>query len=185
MPNCNEFIFIWLYIGFVVYFWVQSAFILLEDDSYGFKDPSSYKLMAAATITIAVSLTITLIYLIFYSMSERVNKTLYQLDLNIKYLQAFTLLVVTLCAEYAYSPYKVGQITLLEFLVYITLVFALVVIILVQFFQTIMWYVTFGYITVIVIADLVMCSNSSFNDFYVMFLIAVSLISVAGIFVFF
>jgi hypothetical protein len=86
MPNCNEFIFIWLYIGFVVYFWVQSAFILLEDDSYGFKDPSSYKLMAAATITIAVSLTITLIYLIFYSMSERVNKTLYQLDLNIKYL---------------------------------------------------------------------------------------------------
>jgi hypothetical protein len=93
--------------------------------------------------------------------------------------------VVTLCAEYAYSPYKVGQITLLEFLVYITLVFALVVIILVQFFQTIMWYVTFGYITVIVIADLVMCSNSSFNDFYVMFLIAVSLISVAGIFVFF
>lgn len=131
MPNCNEFIFIWLYIGFVVYFWVQSAFILLEDDSYGFKDPSSYKLMAAATITIAVSLTITLIYLIFYSMSERVNKTLYQFDLNIKYLQAFTLLVVTLCAEYAYSPYKVGQITLLEFLVYITLVFALVVIILV------------------------------------------------------
>lgn len=108
---------------------------------------------------------------------------MYQLDLNVKYLQIFTLLVVTLCAEYAYSPYKVGQLTILEFLVYITLIFALVVIILLQFFQTVMWYVTFGYVTVIVIVDLVLCSNSSFTDFYVLFLIAVSLLAVAGIFV--
>ena len=185
MPNCNEFIFIWLYIGFVVYFWVQTVFLFLQDESYGFKDPASYKLMAFATLTISVSLTTTLIYLIFYSMSEWVNKVLFNLDLNIKYLLTFTLLVVTICAEYAYSPYKIGQISLLEFFVYFTLIFALIVIILVQFFPTVMWYVTFGYITVIVIADLVMCNNASFQDFYVMFLVALSLIAIAGVFVFF
>ena len=131
MPNSNEFIFIWLYIGFVVYFWVQSAFLIVEDETYGFKDPSSYRLMGAATITIALSLTITLIYLIFYSMSERINDTLFKLDVGIKYLLAFTLLLTAIVGEYAYSPYKVGSITLLEFYVYFTLGFALIVIILV------------------------------------------------------
>ena len=131
MPNCNEFIFIWLYIGFVVYFWVQSVFLIIEDDSYGYIDPSSYRVMGAATITIALSLTITLIYLIFYSMSQGVNDTLLKLDVGIKYLLAFTLLLTALVAEYAYSPYKVGSVTLLEFYVYFTLGFALIVIILV------------------------------------------------------
>ena len=98
---------------------------------------------------------------------------------------AFTLLVVALCAEYAYSPYKVGTITLLEFYVYLSLVVGLIVIILVQYFPTVMWYVTFVYFSIIIIADLTMCSTASFRDFYFMLLIGLGLIALAGIFVFF
>lgn len=185
MPNCNEFIFIWLYVGFVVYFWVQSAFLLTEDESYGYADPSAYKVMGAATITIALSLTITLIYLIFYSMSQRTHDALLKLDVGIKYLLAFTLLLTAEVAEYAYSPYKVGSVTLLEFYVYFTLGFALIVIILAQYFPNPMWYISFAYFAIIIIADLCLCTSASFDDFFIYFLIALSLIAVAGIFIFF
>jgi hypothetical protein len=36
IPHQNEFIFIWLYIGFAIYFWIQVGLIATKDESYGF-----------------------------------------------------------------------------------------------------------------------------------------------------
>lgn len=67
----SEFIFIWLYLGFAIYFWIQVAFIALHEDPYNFKQDDFYIYMLIVTIAIAVSVTFTLVYLIFYPISER------------------------------------------------------------------------------------------------------------------
>lgn len=61
----------WIYIVFAVYFWVEAFLIILEVKSeYEFTNDYDFFYMFIATIGIAVSLTVTAIYLIFYSMSK-------------------------------------------------------------------------------------------------------------------
>jgi len=75
MAHCNEFASIWLYIVFAVYFWVESVMIICKHKDYDFEDYSyCYFFMYIATFGIAVSLTVTAFYLIFYAMSEKALK---------------------------------------------------------------------------------------------------------------
>ena len=72
MPHCNEFISIWLYLVFAVYFWVESVLIITKYKDYEFEDFSyDYFYMYIATFGIAFSLTLTTLYLIFYAISEK------------------------------------------------------------------------------------------------------------------
>ena len=76
MPGCNEFIFILLYLGFAIYFWVQTGFIAFHDSSYGFKMDDSYNFMLIATLTIAICISTTLVYVLFYSLSLKMEQIL-------------------------------------------------------------------------------------------------------------
>ena len=82
IPHQNEFIFIWLYIGFAIYYWIQVVFILEEDSSYGFSNEDNYKWMLIATLGEALRVTVTLGYLIFYCMTQSAQKILRTVDLN-------------------------------------------------------------------------------------------------------
>ena len=75
MPHCNEFLSIWLYLAFAVYFWVESVMIIAKYKDYEFEDYSyDYFYMYIATWGIAFSLTVTALYLIFYAISEKALK---------------------------------------------------------------------------------------------------------------
>lgn len=83
MPHQCEFIFIWLYLAFAIYFWVQVGFILAQDDSYGFKNEENYRWMLLATTILALSVTFTLVYLVFYCLSSKTERVLKKIDYNL------------------------------------------------------------------------------------------------------
>ena len=66
----NEFIIIWLYIIFAVYFWIQVVLILIKHESYKLSNKPDWVLMFIVTFGIAVSLTTTVVYLIFYPKNK-------------------------------------------------------------------------------------------------------------------
>ena len=76
VPWQNEFLASWLYITFASYFWVELCLIMAKGKEYEFNNEMDYWLMFIATIAIATSLTITAVYLVFYSMGEVYYKTL-------------------------------------------------------------------------------------------------------------
>lgn len=179
MIEHNEFIFIWLYIGFAAYFWYQFGLLMTHDESYGFKEADNWMYMQWATFVLALSLTVTLIYLIFYSIGKYWERNLKQLDLSVKYLNIFSLTLTFLIAEYGPSKIEIGSgITLLEFYVYVTLCISLLVIILVQYYvlRTAMWWVTFAYLTIIFFVDQFLCSHEVFVALYVPFLITLGIL---------
>lgn len=70
VPWHNEFLNIWLYFAFSIYFWVQLFFIAFRNKKYYvFATEKDYDLMFTTTFGIAISLTMTCFYLIFYSVS--------------------------------------------------------------------------------------------------------------------
>lgn len=68
VPWHNEWLVTWLYIGFTLYFWIEVLLIMLHDrQSYDFVHHKDYEFMYIATMGIAVSLTLTTVFHIFYS----------------------------------------------------------------------------------------------------------------------
>lgn len=58
---------------FAVYFWIESFLIIAKGKEYEFDNDNDYFYIYIATVTVAVYLTITCIYLIFYSMGGVYN----------------------------------------------------------------------------------------------------------------
>lgn len=77
----NEFPFIWLYLSVAIYFWVQVAFLSMQAE-YDFQHEESYKYMLIAEIAAGTTVFFTAVYLIFYSISEKVMKVLQLFNLN-------------------------------------------------------------------------------------------------------
>lgn len=65
-----EFTTIWLYLGFAVYYWVNVYLLIIHDDYYGYMQDDYFTDMLYVTLAIAISLTITTAYIIFYPISE-------------------------------------------------------------------------------------------------------------------
>lgn len=80
VPWHNEWLAILLYTAFAIYFWVETFLIMAKSSIYKFKHQHEYDLMFLATLGMAISLTCTTIYLVFYSISEKVNKILDSVD---------------------------------------------------------------------------------------------------------
>lgn len=76
LPWHNEWVNIWLYIGFAIYFWIQLVFILAKYKLYQLNNDIDWLLMFVATIGIAISLTVSAVYLTFYSISYKLADTL-------------------------------------------------------------------------------------------------------------
>lgn len=68
IPYTNEFISIWLNILFAIYMWVEMFLIIVKGKEYEFNNDNDYFVAFIAVFFIASYLTITAIYLIFYSM---------------------------------------------------------------------------------------------------------------------
>lgn len=156
-----------------------------HDDSYGYKKDDSWLFMQTATVVLALSLTVTLIYLIFYSLGKYWEKSLAQLDVSVRYLNVFSLFLTFLIAEYSQSKIEIGSgITLLEFYVYMTLAVSLIVIILAQYesLRTATFWITFSYLTIIFVADQFFVSPEVFEALYVPFFITMGIFAIIGIF---
>lgn len=65
--------------------------------------------MLVATSAIAISVTVTLIYLIFYSISTTTEAVLNSLDWNFKLFAIFTLTFVFVYAETSLQPLRFGD----------------------------------------------------------------------------
>lgn len=77
----NEFPFIWLYLSVSIYFMVQIAFLATQSE-FNFQSEESYKYMLIAEIAAGTTTFFTAVYLIFYSISEKVMKVLQLFNLN-------------------------------------------------------------------------------------------------------
>lgn len=136
MPHQNEFIFIWLYFGFTVYFWVQFYFVAARVRSqYDFKVEEDYRYMLIATGSIAISLTVTLIYLIFYCMSKSTERTLKGIDQSFKIINIFVLTFVFLGAEMDPNPVRLSDEVKLQSILMITTAVVLILVLVLSFFD--------------------------------------------------
>ena len=81
LPWHNEWLLIWIYLVFAIYFWVETILICAHAKSqYDFTGEYDWDLMFVATFVMAVCLTCTAIYLIFYPISSEVNTILENLN---------------------------------------------------------------------------------------------------------
>ena len=99
-----EFTTIWLYLAFAVYFWVNIYLIAIHDDYYGYKQDEYYTYMLVVTSAIAISLTITTAYIIFYPISEETLKTFEYIDFLGVLIMIAVITCILLVAELAPSP---------------------------------------------------------------------------------
>lgn len=76
IPWTNEFVSIWLNIVFAIYFWIEMFLIFGHGKEYEFNSENDYFYAFIAVFFIATYLTITAIYLIFYSMGGTYYETL-------------------------------------------------------------------------------------------------------------
>lgn len=155
----NEFIFIWLYFLFAVYFWYQVGLIGVHSPSYGFNNNDSYGYMLVVTIAIASTVTITLAYTLFYSISDRVRKVFEVINLNFQYFAAYIVAVIFLIADMYPKPVKVNdQVTIMDLFIYIVFSIYIIVVVLINFrgvWQKIGFWLTFITFTVILVIDFV------------------------------
>lgn len=85
VPWHNEWLSIWFYIGFAVYFWIETILIMTHtQSSYNFVNHKDYDLMFIATFGIAASLSMTACYLIFYSQAASMRDLLDAFDYMFK-----------------------------------------------------------------------------------------------------
>ena len=99
LPWTNEFVSIWLYIVFAAYFWVELFLIMTKGKEYEFNNDMDYWLMFIATFAIAISLTMTAVYLIFYSMGEKYYEMLELLNYTGYITLAYSLVFVVCASE--------------------------------------------------------------------------------------
>lgn len=134
MIHQNEFIFIWLFLGFAIYYWVYASQLLVKDPSLGFKDDETYFYQEWSVIPIAISLTTSVVYLTFYSISFRTQFILRLINLNIKVFAAYATAIVWVIAMLSTRPVHLGDnFTLLELYIYILLGMYVVTLIMIQF----------------------------------------------------
>lgn len=128
-----EFTTIWLYLAFAVYFWVNIYLIAIHDDWYGYKQDEYYTYMLIVTLAIAVSLSITTAYIIFYPISEETLKTFEYIDFLGILIMIAVITCILLVAELAPSPIQFGDLTLLQIMIIIVASFFFIMLILALF----------------------------------------------------
>jgi len=95
---------------------------------------------------------------------------------------------VLLTAEMAPFPVEFIELTLLEIFLIVVVVFFLIMLVLIQFdsLKTLSWWLTFAFLSIIFFIDFFfITSHEQVKNFWIPFIIALSLLAVAGLFVFF
>ena len=88
--------------------------------------------MILATSAVATSVTFSLIYTIFYSIGTRTMKLLDRIDLNFKYVAAYSIACVFILAEFGINAVQINEdgLTILELSLYVTIAIAVLTLIL-------------------------------------------------------
>jgi len=104
VPWHNEWLAIWFYISFTIYFWFELIDIMSHDrKNYDFINHKDYEYMFIATLGIAISLTMTTTYLIFYSQSQKLHDQLERADYMGKIVMVFSFTFAFIGSAYATS----------------------------------------------------------------------------------
>jgi len=183
-----EFTTIWLLLGFALYFLIQIYLICMHDGSYGYKEEGYYTYMLILNVAILVSVVFSAIFIIFYCISESIKRTLDHVDYLFKVIMIAVITSVLLTAEMAPFPVQFIELTLLEIFLVIVVVFFLIMLVLIQFesLKTLSWWLTFAFLAIIFFIDFFFITNhEQVKNFWIPFIIAISLLAVAGLFVFF
>ena len=145
--------------------------------------------MLIATVAVALSVTMTLIYLIFYSMSKNTERSLDYLDWDFKILAIYALIFVFIKAELGLYPVRFGDtLTLMDLCLIITVLFLLITLILAQFkhLQAAAWWLTFTFIFILGVVDFFfLSSHQQVKNFYIPMFVTLFVVATAGLFVFF
>lgn len=88
-----------MYIVFASYFWVELCLIMAKGKEYEFNNEMDYWLIFVITFAIALSLTLTAIYLVFYSMGEKYYKTFELLNYMGYLFLAYALVFAVMASE--------------------------------------------------------------------------------------
>lgn len=118
--------------------------------------------MMVATTVVALCVTVTLIYLIFYSMSTTTEQVLNHLDWNFKLLAIYALTFVFIAAETSLNPIRFGDsVTFGMILMYFTAALYVVLLVLVQFdsLKSAVWWTTFAFLVVLFLVDLIVVAT--------------------------
>ena len=92
-PSQSEFVNIWLFLGFAAYEWLQCIFVIAKIKKYyDLPNDTDYNLVFLCTFGVAISMTATAIYLIYYPISEKVKRRLETINLQFILVMGYLLL---------------------------------------------------------------------------------------------
>ena len=150
LPWHNDWVNIFLYLGFAFYFWLQLIFIMAKYKLYELDNDIDWLLMFIATLGIAISLTLSAVYLTFYPISAKVRDTLEAFNFQGILLMAYCLIFVLIATEWA-PRQPVGF-----YFLFLTTVLLMSSLILVQYDKLKVWilWITVGYGILILLIDL-------------------------------
>jgi len=90
---------IFLYTIFSAYFWVSLILVLVKGKEYEFNNEMDYWLMYLATFAMATCVTMSAVYLTFYSMGQEYYETLEHLNYMGYVVLAYSLVFVAVASE--------------------------------------------------------------------------------------
>jgi predicted membrane channel-forming protein YqfA (hemolysin III family) len=99
VPWHNEFIALWLLIGFLIYFIVTLVMICSRDKIYVFRYHQDYEQLFLYTFGVIFCLMCTIAYILFYSASPIIKKELQKLDYTGKLVFIHFLLLAYIACE--------------------------------------------------------------------------------------
>ena len=110
LPWHNEWLCIWIYLVFAVYFWVETILICAHaKSSYDLTGDYDWDMMFVVTFSMALSLSITAVYLIFYPISKEFSVIMenlnYQGYLGLTFGIMYTFLATEVAASHNYGYY--------------------------------------------------------------------------------
>ena len=146
--------------------------------------------MLLATSTLAICVTFTLVYLIFYCISIRSEKVLKNIDWNLNLLTLYILLIVFLQAEMSLYPIRFGDspLTVMQLFMYITLSIYVLSLVLAQYDsqKNTVWWIAFVFFLLVFFIDFCFLANHrQAINFYVPMIIFLSILAILGLCVFF
>jgi len=163
----------WIYLVFAIYFWVELFLCLGHTREFKLRYSRDWDMMFLATLGIAISLTMTTVYLIFYSISHTVSKLLSSFD----YMGKLTMIFFYTFA-FVGSELQGTEMFLFLFLLFILLAINLI---LVQYKTgtLISYWISVALITFVYISDFLFTSSPKEKDvFYIPMFVELAILGV-------
>jgi len=166
------------------------GFIAGHDDSYSIKYDGDWTILLIGYLTAAITVTFTLSYFIFYSISYEVETGMQYIELLLKYNMFYTLACLWILAELdGASPIMVSsKLAVYELFLYLTVTISLIILVILFYdgMRSPAFWITFIYFSLVLIIDFfAFATHEQVKNFYLPMVIMLSVVTIAGLFVFF